>query len=71
MKFNVVGTLNTVVGDYINTMKTNFDFNFNLYKAVKQYGYAHINIEVKISCQLKEDLFDYLIKKSSVFIVLI
>ena len=70
MKFNVVGTLNTVVGDYINTMKTNFDFNFNLYKAVKQYGYAHINIEVKISCQLKDDLFDYLIKKV-VFIVLI
>ena len=70
MKFNVVGTLNTVVGDYTNTMKTNFDFNFNLYKAVKQYGYAHINIEVKISCQLKDDLFDYLIKKV-VFIVLI
>ena len=70
MKFNVVGTLNTVVDDYIKTMKTNFDFNFNLYKAVKQYGYAHINIEVKISCQLKDDLFDYLIKKV-VFIVLI
>ena len=70
MIFNVVGTLNTVVADYTNTMKTNFDFNFNLYKAVKQHGYAHINIEVKISCQLKDDLFDYLIKKV-VFIVLI
>ena len=70
MKFNVVGTLNTVVVDYINTMKTTFDFNFDLHKAVKQHGYTHINIEVKISCQLKDDLFDYLIKKV-VFIVLI
>ena len=29
----------TVVGDYINTMKTTFDFNFDLYQAVKQHGY--------------------------------
>ena len=27
---------NTVVGDYINTMKTTFNFNFDLYQAVTQ-----------------------------------
>ncbi len=27
-----------VVGDYINIMKTTFDFNFDLYKAFKQHG---------------------------------
>ena len=30
----------TVVGDYINTMKTTFDLNFDVYQAVKQHGYA-------------------------------
>ena len=30
----------TVVGDYINTMKTTFDFNFNLNRAIKQHGYT-------------------------------
>ena len=30
----------TVVGDYINTMKTTFDFSFDLNQAVKQHGYA-------------------------------
>ena len=30
----------TVVGDIINTTKTTFDFNFDLYLAVKQYGYT-------------------------------
>ena len=29
----------TVVGDYINTIKTAFDFNFDLYQAFKQHGY--------------------------------
>ena len=29
---------NTVVGDFINTMKTSFDFNFDLYQAFKQDG---------------------------------
>ena len=33
---------NTVVVAYINTTKTTFDFNFDLYKALKQHGY-HIN----------------------------
>ena len=30
----------TVVGDYINTMKTTFDFNFDLYQAFKHRGYT-------------------------------
>ena len=25
---------------FINTMKTTFDFNFDLYEAVKQHGYT-------------------------------
>jgi len=29
-----------VVGDYINTMKTTFDFIFDLHQAVKQHGYT-------------------------------
>ena len=29
----------TVVGDYVNTMKTTFGFNFDLYQALKQHGY--------------------------------
>ena len=28
---------NTVVGNYINTMKTTFDFNFYLNQAVKEH----------------------------------
>ena len=32
--------LNTVVGDYINIVKTTFDFNFDLYQAFKQHGYT-------------------------------
>jgi len=50
---------NTVVGDYINTMKTTFDFNFDFYKAVKQHAadtHKHKNKEK----MLKKDLFDYL-----------
>ena len=30
----------TVVGDYINTKKTNFDYNFDLNQAIKQHGYT-------------------------------
>ena len=30
----------TVVGNYINTMRTTFDFNFDLYQAFKQHGYT-------------------------------
>ena len=51
--------VSTLVGDYINTMKTTFDFKFDLYKAVKQQRYT-INIEVKRNCQLKNLYFDYL-----------
>ena len=28
-----------MVSDYINTMKTTFDFNFDLNQALKQHGY--------------------------------
>ena len=30
----------SAVGDYINTMKTTFDLNFDLYQAVKQPDYT-------------------------------
>ena len=30
----------TMVGDFINTMKTTFEFNINLNLAVKQHGYT-------------------------------
>ena len=30
----------SVVGHFINTMKTTFDFNFDLNQAVKQHGYT-------------------------------
>ena len=34
-----------VVGDYINTMKTTFDFNFDSYQAIKQHEYTiHITV---------------------------
>ena len=33
-------SLHTVISDYINTIKTTFDFNFDLYLAVKQHGYT-------------------------------
>ena len=29
-----------VVRDYINTVKTTLDFNFDLYQAIKQHGYT-------------------------------
>ena len=37
----------TVVGDYINIMKTTFDFNYDSYQAFKKHGYTkkHENIE--------------------------
>ena len=33
-----------MVGDHTNTIKTTLDLNFDLYQAVKQHGYIHINI---------------------------
>ena len=35
-------TSSTVVGDYSNTMKTAFEFNFDLYQAVKQHEYTYL-----------------------------
>ena len=32
----------TVLGDNINTMKTTFELNFDLYQAFKQHGYTKI-----------------------------
>ena len=32
--------ISTVVSNYINTMKTSFDFNFDLYEPFKQHGYT-------------------------------
>jgi len=37
---NISVTSPTVVGDYINILKTTFDFNFDLYQAFKQHGYT-------------------------------
>ena len=40
---------------YINTMKTTYDLNFDLYRSGKQDGYTkHINIVVTRSCQFKK-----------------
>ena len=36
----IIWGANTVVGDYINTMKTTFDLNYDLYQAFKQHGYT-------------------------------
>ena len=38
--FYIKSTTVVLVGNYINTMKTTFDFNFDLYQAVKQHGYT-------------------------------
>ena len=35
-----IGEKNSLVADYINTMKTTFDFHFDLHQAFKQYGYT-------------------------------
>ena len=40
---------NTVVGDYINTMKTTFDFNFDLYQAFTQHRYTKNGNKEKLS----------------------
>ncbi len=41
-----------MVGDYINIMKTTFDFNFDFYQAFKRHGYKKHgnkeNLSVKI-----------------------
>ena len=40
MNFDAELFLSTMICDYINIMKTIFDFNFDLYRAVKQHGYT-------------------------------
>jgi len=46
---------------YINTMKTTYDLNFDLYRSGKQDGCTiHINIVVREAVDLKKLLFDYL-----------
>ena len=73
--------LNTVVGDYINIVKTTFDFNFDLYQAFKQHGYtktwkqreeAYLKSVSLITCKLviRKKLVKNLNKKV-VFIMLI
>ena len=73
--------LNTVVGDYINIVKTTFDFNFDLYQAFKQHGYtktrnkreeAYLQSVSLITCKLviRKKLVKNLNKKV-VFIMLI
>ena len=53
----------TVVGDYINTMKTTFDLNFYLYQSVNA-ARIHMNIEVKRSCQIKKAFVKFEFLKS-------
>ena len=54
----------TVVGEYINTMKTTF-FEFDLYLAVKQ-PWIHINISVNRNCQFKKVTCKLVIRKKLV-----
>ena len=41
--FSLKRTSFTVVGDFINTMKMTFDFNFDLYQAAHQHEYTYTN----------------------------
>ena len=36
-------------GEYINTMKTTFDLNFDQNQAVEQYGYTYMSRELIFS----------------------
>ena len=38
---NMAKKINTVVGDYTNTMKTTFSFNFDLYQTFEQHQYTN------------------------------
>ena len=40
-----------MVGDYINAMKTTFDFNLDWYQTLKQQGFTYTNIKEKLSIQ--------------------
>ena len=51
---------NTVIGDYINTMKTtSIDFKFDFVSSFST-AWRNMNIEIKRSCQITKLLFDYL-----------
>ena len=60
-KYQPTDKLNTVelVGDYINIMKTNFDFNYDLYHTFKQHVYTK-KIKTKRNCKFKKLLFNYM-----------
>ena len=71
-----------MVGGFINTMKTTFDFNLDLYQAFKQHGYTKHGNKEKLSikkkaslCKLfnskKKLLNNQNLNKNVVFIVLI
>ena len=51
--------VNTVVGNYNNTMKTTLELNFDLNYTVKQHG-IHKNKEAKRINHLKKLLFVYM-----------
>ena len=53
----------TVVGDYFNTMKTTFHFNFDLYTSFKT-AWTHKNMKTKRSCQLKNIIAYHYIYKN-------
>jgi len=52
--FKIIIYLCTVVGEYMYTMKTTFDFNFVFIKLLNILK----NMETKRSCQLKKLFFD-------------
>ena len=47
--YKYIWLYNMMVGGYINKMKTNFDFNFDLYQDNKQYGYTKNTNKEKLS----------------------
>ena len=49
--------LYTMEGDYINIIKTTFDFKFDLCSAL--YSMYKQNMETKRSCKLNKLLFNY------------
>ena len=51
--------VSTLVGDYINTIKTTFDLKFDLYQAVKQHGDTK-TLKSREAVNQKKLLFDYL-----------
>ena len=60
----------TVVGDYINIIKTTFYLNFDLYQAFKQQGYTK-TWEQKEAVNFKKLFNNSNLNKKVVFIILI